>query len=95
MKLKRALVLGVIAVVVLGSVSVSWSGEIKGARAEDIVDLVVLRPVGCVVTLAGTGLFLLTLPFTVPTHSVNEAAERFVVAPFEYTFSRPFPDPNL
>jgi len=84
MWLRRALVAGLIVSVI----SIS-------ARESDIVDLVVLRPAGVVATVAGACLFVLTLPFTVPTRSVEESADRFVVAPFEYTFSRPFPDKNL
>lgn len=95
MWLKRAFIGGVIVLVMSGSAKFSWSGQPESSRVEDIVDLVVLRPLGCIATLAGTGLFVLTLPFTVPTHSVKKSAERFVVAPFKYTFSRPFPDKNL
>ena len=95
MGLKKAIICGLIAVVIVGYASVGWSGEPTAARVEDITDLVILRPLGCVATLVGTGLFVLTLPFTVPTRSVRESADRFVVAPFHYTFSRPFPDRNL
>ncbi len=95
MALKRVLVGGMIVLFMSASASVSGAREPKGARVEDIVDLVVLRPAGCIATVAGAGLFVLTLPFTVPTRSVNEAAQAFVVAPFNYTFSRPFPDRDL
>jgi hypothetical protein len=95
MGLKKAIILGLIAVVIVGYASAAWSEPPAGARVEDIVDLVVLRPLGCIGTLVGTGLFVLTLPFTVPTRSVRESADRFVVAPFHYTFSRPFPDRKL
>jgi len=93
--LKRAFICGVIALVMIGSVPASWCAQPEGARVEDIVDLVVLRPLGCVATVAGAGLFVLTLPFTVPTRSVGKSAEVFVVAPYRYTFSRPFPDRDL
>jgi len=95
MWLKKAFIVGVIVLVMGGSGSVSWSGQPGGARVQDIVDLVVLRPVGVVATVAGACLFVLTLPFTVPTRSVDKSAQNFVVAPFNYTFSRPFPDKNL
>lgn len=95
MCLKRSLIVGVVVLVMTGSASVSWSRQPEGARVQDIVDLVVLRPVGIIATLAGTGLFVVTLPFTIPTHSVDKSVQRFVVAPFNYTFSRPFPDKDL
>jgi hypothetical protein len=95
MWLRRVLVGLSILLILSGTVSFGWSAEVEPARFEDVVDLLVLRPFGCLVTIAGAGLFVLTLPFTVPTHSVNKSAEGFVVAPFRYTFSRPFPDRNL
>jgi len=95
MWLKRALMGALILLLVSGFVPGAWCAEPEGARAQDIVDLLVLRPLGCVVTVAGGGLFVLTLPFTVATGSVRESADSFVVAPFRYTFSRPFPDENL
>ncbi len=95
MWLKRVFIVGVVVLVIGGSGSASWARDPEGARAQDIVDLLVLRPLGFVATVAGTGVFVLTLPFTVPTHSVDKSAERFVVAPFNYTFKRPFPDENL
>jgi hypothetical protein len=92
---KRVLIVALGALVISGCVSVSWAGQPQVGRFEDIVDLVVLRPLGCVAIVAGTGVFLLTLPFTYPSHSVEKAADRFVKAPFRYTFSRPFPDRDL
>ncbi|NIM99650.1 MAG: hypothetical protein GTO24_16735 [candidate division Zixibacteria bacterium] len=95
MWLKKALIGIVIVALLSGFVTVSRAAENEIGRVEDIVDLVVLRPLGCIAIVAGTAVFVLTLPFTYPTHSVNKSAERFVVRPFKYTFSRPFPDKNL
>jgi len=92
---KWALIGALIVLLVGGSVDFSWSGEAKIGRVDDIVDLLVLRPLGCVAIIAGTGIFVLTLPFTYPTGNVDESAERFVVTPFKYTFSRPFPSKDL
>jgi hypothetical protein len=93
--LKRILVCGFVFLLVTGPLSVSWAAQQESPRIQDMVDLVVLRPIGCLVTLGGTGLFVVTLPFTVPTHSTKRSAEMFVVRPFRYTFARPFPDENL
>jgi len=93
--LKKILVCGLVLFLAIGPLSVSWAGQQEGPRIQDIVDLVVLRPVGCLVTLGGACLFVVTLPFTVPTHSSKKSAEAFVVTPFRYTFVRPFPDENL
>ncbi|NIQ38065.1 MAG: hypothetical protein GTN81_05700 [Proteobacteria bacterium] len=95
MRSKTALMIALAVLVISGCVSVSWAGQPRVGPVEDIVDLVVLRPLGCVAIVAGTGVFLLTLPFTYPTRNVEKAADRFVKAPFRYTFLRPFPDRDL
>lgn len=53
------------------------------------VDLLLVRPLGLVSTVAGTGLFVLSLPFTLLGGNVEEAAHVLVAEPGAYTFSRP------
>ena len=55
-------------------------------------DLVICRPLGFVSTLLGAGLFVLSLPFAIPSASVNETAETFVGKPLSFTFQRPLGD---
>jgi len=52
-------------------------------------DGLIARPLGLATTIAGTGLFLVTLPFSIPSGSVNEAAQGMIVRPGGYTFVRP------
>ena len=52
-------------------------------------DVVLTRPVGLALTIAGTGAFLVTLPLSIPAKSVNTAANAFIVKPGGYTFVRP------
>jgi len=52
-------------------------------------DGLIARPLGLATTIGGTGLFLVTLPFSVPSGSVNEAAQGMIVRPGGYTFVRP------
>ena len=52
-------------------------------------DGLIARPLGLATTLAGTGLFILTLPFSIPAGSVNESAQGMIVRPGGYTFVRP------
>jgi hypothetical protein len=52
-------------------------------------DAAIGRPVGLVTTVAGTGLFILTLPFTIPAGSVREASWGLVGQPGGWTFCRP------
>jgi hypothetical protein len=65
------------------------------ARTEDvsaetiIVDGLLLRPGGLVATVVGTAVFVVTLPFSIPTKSVDKAAQKLIVDPAKYTFVRP------
>jgi hypothetical protein len=61
----------------------------------NMADVLIARPLGIVAGIIGTGIFIVSLPFTIPTHSVNEAAQMFVVDPFKFSFEREFPDENI
>lgn len=53
-------------------------------------DLVVVRPVSLVATVLGTGLFVLQLPLSlIQGEPPSAPAQKLVVAPAEFTFSRP------
>jgi hypothetical protein len=52
-------------------------------------DTVVGRPVGLATTIVGTGLYVATLPMTLPTGSVGEAGWELVARPGGWTFVRP------
>ena len=52
-------------------------------------DALIARPVGLGLTIAGTATFLVTLPFSIPSGSVDNAAEGLIVKPGGYTFVRP------
>ncbi|HEY7493335.1 MAG TPA: hypothetical protein VIH59_19755 [Candidatus Tectomicrobia bacterium] len=54
-----------------------------------MVDTLVLRPLGLAATVVGTALFVVSLPFSIPTKRVNKAAQKLVVEPGKYTFIRP------
>lgn len=55
-----------------------------------LADGLLLRPGGLVATVLGSVAFVVTLPFTLSTKSVDKAAQKFVVDPARYTFTRPF-----
>lgn len=55
-----------------------------------LIDLVFLRPFGFIATVVGSAVFVVSLPFTVPTKSVDSAARKLVQDPVNYTFVRPF-----
>lgn len=52
-------------------------------------DVAVVRPVSLVATVAGTGLFIVSLPFSLLGHNTDKAGERLVAEPAKYTFARP------
>lgn len=54
-----------------------------------LVDAVIGRPLGLVSTIAGSGIFLVTLPFTLPTGSNDDAAWGLAGRPGGWTFNRP------
>lgn len=55
-------------------------------------DLIFVRPVSLVSSVVGAALFVVTLPFTVPSRSTTEAGRALVADPLEYTFNRPLGD---
>lgn len=61
----------------------------EASGPEIILDVLVLRPGGIVATAAGTGFFIVALPFTLPTGSVKLAARKLIIDPFVFTFMRP------
>jgi hypothetical protein len=51
-------------------------------------DLVVARPIGAVLTVAGTAAWVVSLPFTLLAGHASEAAETLILGPGEATFMR-------
>ena len=63
--------------------------EEPNAAGAMLLDAFVLRPLGLAATVLGTAAFIVTLPFSLPTRSADDAAEVLVVKPAKYTFARP------
>jgi hypothetical protein len=59
------------------------------------IDLIVARPIGVVAGILGTAVFIASLPFTIPTGGVGDAANMFIVQPFQFSFTREFPDEDI
>ena len=53
------------------------------------VDMLLVRPVSLAATAVGTGLFVVSLPFSLLGMNTGDAADRLVVEPGKYTFVRP------
>jgi hypothetical protein len=54
-----------------------------------VIDALLLRPLGLAGTAIGTVAFVVTLPISLLAGNAGEAADKMVVEPFEYTFTRP------
>jgi len=61
----------------------------------NMMDLLIARPMGIAAGIVGTAVFIVSLPFTIPTGSLEDAAKMFVVEPFKFSFVRKFPDENM
>jgi hypothetical protein len=59
---------------------------------EMVLDGLVLRPLGLVGTVLGTGAWIVTLPFSALGRNAGEAANQLIVKPAQYTFTRPLGD---
>ena len=59
---------------------------------EMLADTVLVRPPLILATLAGVGVFVVTLPFSALGGNVDEAGKTLVIEPAEYTFLRPLGD---
>jgi hypothetical protein len=75
--------------------SEGWAQEKYSNDELNIVDLLFARPLGVVAAAGGTVLFVVALPFTLPTRSVEDSFNLFVVKPWKFSFVREFPDETL
>ena len=83
--MKRIVMVLFVAIAVIAA-----SGPAFGGDAEDIpVDILIIRPVTLVGTVLGTALFVVALPFSIPSGSVKMTAKKLIAEPFKYTFTRP------
>ncbi len=60
----------------------------------NLVDLLIARPAGLAAGIVGTGIFIVTLPFTIPAGGVEKASKMLITNPFRFSLTRQFPDEN-
>ena len=82
------------ALFLLSSVCTPAIGEAnKTSSKEDdsliLIDMAVARPIGMATIVAGTALFVIWLPFSLPSGNVKDSWNKLVVKPVKYTFKRP------
>lgn len=71
----------------------AWAQDMKISNDEmNLLDLFIARPLGIIAAAGGTCFFIASLPFTLPTRSVRDSFNLFVVEPWKFSFVRDFPD---
>ena len=89
--MKRLISVGV-GIFLLASISItplSAAEPTEPSPDEIAADLLIIRPVAFTSIIVGSGIFIVSLPFTIPTGNLSLAGRKLVVVPFKYTFSRP------
>ncbi len=77
------------------SEGLSWEKWTKDDPITDewiVMDILLARPLGIVAGIVGSGLFVLSLPFSIPTQSVGKMSEILIERPFKFSFKRELPD---
>ena len=81
---------------VIGTIySTGWTQDTDTNDQYNMLDLLVARPLGVLAAAIGTGIFIVSLPFTLPTRSVDDSFYMFVVEPWKFSYVREFPDENI
>jgi hypothetical protein len=91
---RRSLVFVVVAVLFCTTTASSAFAQDTGleeeASGEEMIgDFVLLRPLGIGATAVGAVFFIVSLPFSAISGSVDPAFQKFVVEPAAFTFTRP------
>jgi hypothetical protein len=100
-RFRKGLLLFLAASLIIGSLysgAQAWDEKRKDDPAvaeRNMMDILFARPLGIAAGIIGTGIFVVSLPFTVPTGSVNDAAEMLIVEPFKFSFTRKYNDENM
>ena len=86
----RGLAVAVLTVAMVGQ-AVAGNEQLPKDRAggDMFLDAVFARPMGLIAIVAGSVGFVVALPFTLISGSVDSAANEMVKKPIDYTFKRP------
>ena len=98
---RKTLLVLVTLLLVTGSLcSTGWAENYFGKddpvqQGWNIVDLIIARPLGIAAGVMGSAVFVVSLPFTIPAGGVRDAADMFIFQPFQFSFTRQFPDQDM
>lgn len=79
----------VLALMLSGAMPAFASGS---STTDMIVDVACARPISFAATIAGSVLFVVSLPIAATSHSIDKTLHTMVVAPAKDTFTRPLGD---
>lgn len=79
----------------LGFAELEWTEDDPVTDEWKVIDLIIARPIGVIAGIFGTAVFIVSLPFTIPTKSVDKAANFLIERPFKFSFIREFPDEEM
>lgn len=63
--------------------------EAEPSSTAIVFDVLITRPLGLAAAALGAAVFVVALPFSIPTRSVGLAADKLVSDPLRFTFKRP------
>jgi hypothetical protein len=97
---KIFLLLLTVSLLIGGLYSTGWAGDQLSrddteAQGWSLLDLLVARPLSVLAGVGGSAIFVVTLPFTLPSGSAKDAANMFIVQPFQFSFTREIPDEDM
>lgn len=59
------------------------------SASEVFIDAALVRPLGVLTLVSGAAVWVISLPFTLPSGSVGKATDALLAKPFQHTFKRP------
>lgn len=89
MKRLISVCIGIIFLASLSVTPLSAAEKQEPSPDEVAVDLLLIRPVAFSAIIAGSAIFIVSLPFTLPTGNAKLAGRKLITEPWRYTFSKP------
>lgn len=93
---KKTCIVCLLAITLLSAPMSALAANVEDKRTREhadpavmAADLILVRPLGFVATLAGSAVFIVSIPFSAIGGNTEEAWESLVVSPATYTFKRP------
>jgi len=91
MKTKQFITALCVLALLVSTTAPAFAGD-GGDTTAYVVDVAVARPISFAMTIVGTVLFAVSLPFSAASGTVHKTAQKLVVGPAKDTFSRPLGD---